>query len=193
MFAVASILVLAQLDVPRQNHRSLEIYYQTLDPALRGVDGYGGLALWRMVGAPDRHLVIYEYRDIASADEGLQALAAGRLLTQTPVALRAPADVLRAEVLNRTGRALLSTPIERFLSLSIRVAEPGYGQELADELDNIFGELSFIPGFLGSLYARNETISEEVVGIVTWDTQESFVSSVPDGSPYEVRLYRRVV
>jgi hypothetical protein len=84
------------------------------------------------------------------------------------------------------------SPVGSLLSVSIRVAEPGFGDTLEAELGQIFQELSLIEGRRGSLTFRNESLNEEVVGLVFWLTTMAFETSLPNRIPYEVKLYRRI-
>lgn len=191
MACVEPVIILARLVVHETDVANLHTYYRKLRPALEKVEGFQGLSLWRNYDNGERFLAMYRYRDLACAEVGLQALTENRLLAQTAVASAEPADVIRGFVLGEDGRAPNDVRTGQYLSLSIRVAEPGYGQDLANELERIFGELTLIPGYLGSLYARNETLAEEIVGIVTWESPQAFASSVPPGTLYELMLYRK--
>ena len=79
-----------------------------------------------------------------------------------------------------------------YASFSFRVAQPGMGTELQSELARIFGELSMIDGYLGAMTCRNESLHEEVTGVVFWASQEAFKASLPSKVFYEVTLYQRV-
>lgn len=190
---MSPIIILASVAVHELDVPNMEAYYRKLQPALGRVEGFQGLSLWRNIGDRERHLVLYHYASIEAADTGLSALADGKLLAETAVVNKEPANVMRIIVLGQQGKAVQAVAPGQFLSLSVRVSDPGYGQELADELDRIFGELTLIPGFLGSVYGRSESLEEEVVGLVTWGTRQAFESSVPEGTLYEVKLYQRVL
>ena len=44
---------------------------------------------------------------------------------------------------------------------------------IADELSIIFQELTFLPGFTGSLIGANDSLEEEIIGLASWDSPVS--------------------
>jgi len=190
---VNEALILAKLSVHKLDEPTSERYYEQILPVLKGVDGFLGLGLWRGVTGDGNHLAAYLYKDFQSADEGLRAISGQRSFTSAQNVLTLPADVIRCRPFRSKGSAILETPIDSYLSLSVRTSEPGYGQDLAEELEQIFAELQLIPGYLGSYVGVNDALDEEAVGIVAWATDEAFKKSMPKKSTYPVNLFRRVI
>jgi heme-degrading monooxygenase HmoA len=186
------VLVLAVTELVESDWSNALRYYQTIDPALKHVDGYRGVGLWRNVTIPTEHLVTYAYADLDSAERGLEAVASRKLLAETTHTVGAP-DVSRFFMQPAKRKGIFGAKVGQFLSKSVRVADPGYGSDLMEELDRIFDELSILPGYLGAEVGRNETLSEEIVGLVAWESAEEFEQSVPPGRLYDIRLYRRVL
>jgi heme-degrading monooxygenase HmoA len=89
------------------------------------------------------------------------------------------------------GKRIEENPVGSLASVSFRIAEPGFGDQLEAEIKRIFEELSVIEGYRGTFTFRNEALDEEVVGIVFWLTTRAFEASLPHRNPYEVKLYRR--
>ncbi len=187
------VLILAKLSVHKLDEPTSERYYQNILPVLKGVDGFLGLGLWRGIAGDGSHLATYLYRDFESADQGLKAISGQRSFTSAQNVLTSPADVIRCRKVTSSGKSTTSAPLGSFLSLSVRTSEPGYGPELAEELERIFDEIQILPGFLGSYVGVNDGLDEEIVGLVTWSSEEAFRSSLPKRSPYEVKLFRRVI
>lgn len=193
MVRMSEILILVRVRVDELDYVHLEAYTDAARSRLATVAGWHGLSVWRDTEDPQALLLCHEYTDVPAAERGLVALAGMPLLVEQGGAQLQPADVLRVRVLGRTGKRLSSCESPSYLSMSIRVADPGYGADLASEIDMIFQELAFLPGCLGSVYGENDVLTEEIVGLVTWASHEAFQSSLPPGlAPYEVRLMERI-
>jgi heme-degrading monooxygenase HmoA len=190
---VSEVLILAKLSVHKLDEPTSERYYEQIMPVLRGVDGFLGLGLWRGTLGDGSHLATYLYRDPQSADSGLRAISGQRSFTSAQSVLTSPADVVRCRRLEARGLRITESPLGSYLSMSVRTSEPGYGAELAEELERIFAELQVIPGFLGSYVGVNDSLNEEIVGLIAWGSEDAFRTSIPTRPPYEVHLFRRVV
>lgn len=184
-------LIVARMSVHPDDRGVSEQYYEGLEPHLEKVEGFLGLGVYRHVRYADEQLALYAYTDPEAADRGLEALGEYRFHSETVSKASVP-NVVRLELLGRIGHRILDAPMGSYLSMSLRVANPGYSDELASELDRIFTEISLIEGFLGAEYGRNDTLADELIGLAAWDHAESFQASVPEGTIYDVRLYRRL-
>ncbi|RYG30182.1 hypothetical protein EON81_25380 [bacterium] len=184
-------LIVARMSVHPDDREASDRYYTGLRPHLEKVEGFRGVAVYGHVRFPEEHLALYGYTDTQAADRGLEALADYRFHSETVSKASVP-NVIRLEVLGRVGQNILAAPKDSFLSMSLRVANPGYSDELAQDLDRIFNEISMIDGFLGAEYGCNDTLPDELVGLAAWRGAESFQASVPEGTIYDVRLYRRL-
>lgn len=105
----------------------------------------------------------------------------------------APADVMRVRLLTQTGSDVSSYQVGTYLSISVRNADPGYGPDLAEEMERIFGEIAFLDGYLGSVVGVNDGLDEEIVSVVHWKSESAFQTLMPKMPPYEVRLYQRIL
>jgi heme-degrading monooxygenase HmoA len=182
-------LVAIRVRVHELDAGHLVSYFEDASRRASTTDGFLGGRLYRLTTDGSDHLIVWHYRDVAAAERGLVEVAKTKSLGERQSAGHAPADVTRARVLHAGGLGKDSLPEGHFLSLSVRVADPGYGKELASEYQRIFTELQFIPGFRGYIIAVNDTLDEEIYGIVTWDSAEAFGASLPAGVLYEVKLY----
>jgi hypothetical protein len=100
---------------------------------------------------------------------------------------------IRVVVEGRYGTRVSEADERSFLSISVRISDPGYGIDLAEEIDQLFQHLRLIPGFSGCVYGVGDDLPEEVIGVVTWANREAFVASLPPTQrPYEVKLFERV-
>jgi heme-degrading monooxygenase HmoA len=187
-----SVIILARVEIPAFDLGKTDTYFRQLIPALDAVDGFISLDFWEGVIHPERKLMLHHYRDFDSARIGLEVLTGQRLFIEA-IGVSNPADVTQLHVKGSHGQPITAIPKGKLLSVSRRIAGPGFGEELSIEIANIFDELAMIPGYLGSAYGHNETLAEEVVGLVAWESQAAFESSVPTGTLYELNLYRRAI
>lgn len=186
-------MIVAEVRVNELDVFGVETYSHDARERLSTVEGWQGLSLWRDVQNREQMLVIYEHDSLQSAENGLVALSDIKLLAEQQTMDYRPAEVLRVRVTGRVGGVLDSFPASSFLSASVRVADPGYGKDLDDEIGHIFDELRYIPGYLGSVHGSNESLDEEIVGLVAWESEAAFKMSLPPGkTPYAVRLFNRV-
>jgi heme-degrading monooxygenase HmoA len=172
---------------------SVETYFRDATRAATGVDGFLEGQLWEKASHSGQesgdYLMLWHYRDRKSAEQALRVVANERPLASRQVVHHRPADVSRIRV-RSTRRDKL--PEGEFLSASVRVANPGYGEDLVEEVDRIFEELGLIPGFRGAITGANDTLPEEVVGLATWNSSEAYQASLPDGAFVDVELFERV-
>lgn len=190
---MSEVLFLVRAIVNELDLAHMDSYYENLRQKLSAHPGFIGLSLWRMTGSYDELLVVQEYRDHAASEAGMEAMANSRLLAETHTADYNPAELLDMEVAGRYGVRISQTPVPSYLSMSVRVADPGYEEELIEKLSDIFAELSLIPGFLGAVYGCREALREEAVGVAIWESAEAFSRSLPPKQiKYQVKLYEKI-
>ena len=73
------------------------------------------------------------------------------------------------------------------------MSSPGLGSELEREIEGIFDSLAVIPGFLGYSYGSHVSVPDQILGLVLWETEASFRTSLPKSAPYKLRLFRKVL
>ncbi len=189
---VSDILILARVRIHELDVPIITDYYFDVKERLSTVEGCFGLSVWRDQRDPESFLVVYEYADLEAADRGLVAISEIRVLAESQTAAFRPADVQRLRLKKYSGKRLSKTATTAVLSLSQRVADPGYSPELVEELERIFVELELIPGYLGSVIGENDILEEEIFGLVTWQNRESFLASLPPSIlSYDISLYGR--
>ena len=187
------VLILAKLSIHPLDESTAERYYTQIQPVLNDLPGFLGHGLWRGTAGNGAHLAVYQYKDYESAEAGLKAISGQRSFTSAQNVVSAPADVVRCTTFCERGIRISESPVGSFLSVSSRISDPGYGPDLAEELERIFDELQIIDGFLGSYVGVNETLDEEVIGLVAWSTDEAFQKSLPKRLPYAVDLFYKVI
>jgi len=189
---VSEILILASVKLHEYDLPIIADYYFEVGERLSTVGGCYGLSVWRDPDEVESFLVAYEYADLEAAERGLVAISEVRLLAETQLADFRPANVWRVRIHSRSAKHVNQAPQTACLSMSVRVADPGYGPELLDELGRIFDELQYIPGFLGSVYGTNDALDEEVIALATWVDVAAFRSSLPrTAGPRKLQMYTR--
>ena len=189
---MSEILIIARVRIHELDVPIVTDYYFEVKDKLSSVEGCNGLSVWRDERDKESFLVIYEYADLAAAERGLVAISEIRVLAETQAADFRPADVQRIRISGYVGDRVAKAPTTAYLSMSQRVADPGYSPELQEELERVFDELQIMPGFIGSVYGTNDVLEEEVIGIVTWQSREAFLASLPPHvNTYSIVLYRR--
>ncbi|HCE00546.1 MAG TPA: hypothetical protein DER07_05855 [Armatimonadetes bacterium] len=176
-----------------EDHETLREYHRKNCMVLRDVRGYRSMTVWESTEDPEDFLMLLLFDDDRSADEGLKATTEAGPLVESMKRVCDPPDVRRTRLVSFWGPAPCLFPLGTVVSVSFRTADPGYGSDLVDELDRIFSELSFLPGFLGCAIGRNSALREEVVGLAFWRDEPSFRQSLPHKHPHQVRAYRKVM
>jgi len=187
------VVIIARMYLPASALEAALAYHRELSKTLAAsVDGFEGSGYWQSYNDPTYTMIHYQYRDQAAAEQGLVALVDKRPLTERTELVSSPPDVLGIDIKGRQGRRVTSE-VGDWLSISIRMADTGYGQDLCDELDRIFQEISVLDGFLGAEYGVNQTLEDQVVGLALWSSREAFTASVPPGTIYDVNVFRRLM
>jgi hypothetical protein len=187
---VSSIVILSRVKFHgRPDLAALRKYHEDIGRALTCVQGYGGSQIWTDVYDPTRFLTAHVYQDRRAAEWGLRAIAEEPLVQEYVKLDHDAPNTLRIRTIESEGALINDLVGAKFLSLSIRIAEPGRGVQLQDDLRLVFSECALIPGYTGYLIGVNDALEEETAGIIGWQTKEAFEHSVPDPLVAEVRCF----
>ena len=189
---MSEILIIARVRIHEFDVPIVTDYYFNVKERLSLVEGSYGLSVWRDERDRESFLVIYDYENLEAAERGLVAITEVQTHAETQAADFRPADVQRVRIVKYSGKRLAQTTTTACLSMSQRVSDPGYSPELLEEIDRIFSELQYLPGYLGSVYGTNDVLDEEVFGIVTLKSREAFLGSLPRNmKTYQIALFSR--
>lgn len=164
-------------------------YVREMHSALNGVPGFQGGGAWKGADDPHARLLLFSYESPEAAGRGLAAIADLPALIERLSPGASPADVKGIVVQGADGGFAHGVPNDALVSLSVRTADPGYGPEMIDEYEGVFGGLGLLPGYAGSLVGTNAKLPDEIVGLAAWTYRDAFEASMPAVSPYEVVLY----
>lgn len=186
-------MLVVRNDSPVERLARIGSYIQRLRRRLGKLDGYCGTSAWQSCDLEDEVMIMIEFREDQRGEEALQRFSRDKLAVEEIKLSDAPADLTVFDLESSAGLRPSFAANGTYLSLSRRIASPGYGQELGLELDNIFGYLAIIPGYLGHLYGSHSTLRDRVSGLVLWSSQESYQRSLPDNPIYGIKLYRKIL
>lgn len=188
---MAETIIMVRVRLHPEDVGAASAYARAVKEALAEVEGFQGVGLWQSAQDPLARMILFSYESPEAAQKGLVAISARRSLVERQGEAAEPADVLGLTVLHTEGAFVHGLSQAAALSISIRIAEPGYGAELVDTYIRTFAELAAIPGFAGMLVAVNQNLCEEVIGLAAWDDEKAFRASLPRQKVYQVRLYER--
>jgi hypothetical protein len=189
---MSEMLILIQAPIAA-DIEEMEEYQTEAIKRLKTLKGFRGASMWLQADDPSRMLQVYEYADLDSAEAGLKRIVSADLPVRSRSLMTGPADVMRMRVLGWHGTAVETSPIGTLLSISVRLGEPGLGDDINRDLETVFEELKVIDGYIGAIRGCNDVLEEEIVGIALWDNTEAFDRSLPKKAMYHVKLYRKVV
>ena len=188
---MAETLIMVRTRLHPEDAGAASAYARSVGNALQDVKGFQGYGVWQSVQDPLARMVLFSYASEDSARAGLVVVAERRTLIERQGPGAEPSDALALSVVHAEGALANGLPQAAALSISIRIAEPGYGDVLVDSYLRTFAELAAIPGFAGMLVSVSQTLAEEVVGLVAWDDEAAFRASLPRQKVYQVKLYER--
>ena len=168
-------------------------YIQRLKKKLGRLDGYYGASAWQSSAHEEEVMILIEFREDCFGDEAMNRFSKDKLALDEAKLSDEPAELTVFDLDSSSGLRPADAPCGTLLSLSRRIAPPGYGIDLELELDSIFGYLSVIPGYLGHVYGSHMTVPDQVLGIALWASEDSFRKSLPKSTPYELKLYRKIL
>ena len=188
---MAETLIMVRTRLQPEDAKAAHAYARSVGGALADVTGFQGYGVWQSAQDPLAQMVLFSYASEESARAGLVVVADRRTLIERQHEGAEPSDALALSVIHAEGALAKGLPQQAALSISIRIAEPGYGEALIDTYLRTFAELAAIPGFAGMLVATSQSLAEEVVGLVAWDDEAAFRASLPKQKVYQVKLYER--
>jgi hypothetical protein len=154
--------------------------------------GYLSFSIWRDSDLPERYALLLHQRKGDGELGLLERLSETQQFVDLVKAYQAPPDVHHMLVEHTHAAQAGSVDPGQMMSMSVRRAEPGYGDDLKQEVSDIFENIRYFEGYLGSVYGPNRAIDEEVIAMVYWKDRRCFDASIPAIPPYEVRLFERI-
>ena len=189
---MAETIIMVRVRLHEEDVEAAGAYARSVGDALTRIPGFQGYGMWQGVQEPLARLILFSYASEEAARDGLVVVAERRTLIERQAPGSEPSDALALTVVHAEGVLARSPSQASAVSISIRIAEPGYGHDLVDVYLRTFAELAAIPGFAGMMVAVSQNLAEEVVGLVAWDDEAAFRASLPRQKVYQVKLYERI-
>lgn len=184
-FTRVKLLVIDQEEMIATKRRITDI--------LRGIPGFLSLGFYEELDNPANFCSFAHYESFDSLQAAYNALDHAKLYDAVRNNFSEPPEMLWFNLVEGQGIGFGDTKVGDFCSVSVRTSAPGYSGDLIEEMQDVFENLEAIPGFRGSVIALNHEVAEQTMGICFWDSRESFLSSMPKVTMYDVRLYQRLV
>ena len=186
---MSETLIMVRTRLHREDVGAAGAYARSVGGALEGIEGFQGYGVWQSIEDPLAKMILFSYASEEAARDGLVVVADRRTLIERQGPGAEPSDALALSIVHAEGALAHGLSQGSALSISIRIAEPGYGNSLVDVYLRTFAELAAIPGFAGMLVAVSQNLAEEVIGLVAWDDEAAFRASLPRQKVYQVKLY----
>lgn len=189
---MAGEIFLARLNI--HANASIEFWnaVKQLRDIMRAQPGFEGFSLWIDHSDHESYLMVLEAKSEASVGTTLQQVI------QSPAyeALQKPLEGVSSNrwitPIASRGASIESMPPDSFMTASVRLAEPGMAQVLADDYALVFENLSVLPGFRGFSYGPTNNLAEQFIGLALWNTMDDVMRSLPPGKVPKLRFFRRV-
>lgn len=187
------VVTLTYLMVQPTDERRLLVLSSEVRERFVRLPGCLSYTIWRDDDEPGKYLLIVHYDSVEASLLGYEAWGTSPQVFDLYAIFGASPDVHRLAVDRRDGVAVGDCAEDGLLSVSTRNAELGLGDNLVAELAMIFGELSAMAGYRGSVIGHQVQLAERVSGLVLWTDREAFQASLPKKTMYEVRPFRRIL
>ena len=142
---------------------------------------------WRSLADETEFLVLLGFASEDAAREDLRLLVEN----ENPSAYDAlPSAVSHVQVEHSHGVVLDGVPMGGYVAVARTVANPGYGHEAGEILEETVSTFAQLPGYCGHLEGFNEAIEEEAWAFVFASSETDI--PIPLNSEVRVRVYRRI-
>ena len=189
---MSEVIVIARLRVMATDLQLAKYREQLeqLEPNRRGLIGF---SFWRSLEPDGGIMQIMRYQDQKVADEALEALIQSKPgpLVQSVTIDPPNVDMMVPQKIH--GKTPESVPIGGFVSFAQRYADPGLQEDLERDTEEVLAELAYIPGYLGSIWGNDLSLSEEIISMAFWADQDSLMSSIPTSHKVRIAKYQKAV
>jgi hypothetical protein len=189
---MSEIIVIARLRVMATDLQLAKYREQLeeLEPNQRGLLGF---SFWRSLEPDGGIMQVMRYRDQQVADEALEALIQSKPGPLVQSVTIDPPNVDLMAPKQQHGKLPEQVPIGSYVSFAQRYADPGLQEDLEMDTEEVLSELHFIPGYLGSIWGNDVTLSEEIISMAFWANEDALMSSIPTSHKVKIAAYQRVV
>jgi heme-degrading monooxygenase HmoA len=185
------ILIVAQVRVNEFERHLLFEYHAQIQRALEGLEGYRSMTLWQALDNPEHYILLSDYADLDAAQHGFVRIGEQGSLMDKIDSMEAPPDVHQVAVQSRQGKRPAQIEVGQLMSVSRQIAPPAMGQDVEQRLEDIFYDLSLLPGFLGSAAGWGTSMEDEIMGLAFWTDLNAYRGSMPENASYPIRVFQK--
>lgn len=185
-------LTLVRMDLSASNLKEVLSLFEEVRQGLNSDGKQVGESEWRDPVAPMRTMIVLDFDEPPTPEQMERHLLDSMFATRLLNHMAAPPDIRHVTVVAHGGCNPQDQKAGEALSISTRIADPGYGQELMEDVEQVFANLQLMEGFTGFAYGTDLNIPEEVLGVALWKDDRAFQRSMPNHEMYDVQLYRRI-
>ncbi|RYG25621.1 hypothetical protein EON82_06410 [bacterium] len=143
---------------------------------------------WQGITEEAEFLVLLGFSSEKAAQEDLRSLVEAESPEGPDVAL--PISVSHILVEHAHGVVLDEVPRGGYLAVARTVANPGYGHEAGERMEETVSTFVQLPAYCGHLQGYNEAIEEEAWAFVFASSRANV--PIPQNHEVAVRVYRRI-
>lgn len=188
---MSEVLVIARLRIMASDEQ-LRDYRSQMEALEPNREGLLGISTWRSLEADGGVMQIMRYSDRAVADRALAALVSSRVGPLVASFTIDPPDVAMLTPQKVHGKRGADVPDSSFCSFAMRFSDPGLQEELELDTEEVLSELSYIPGYLGSIWGNNVALNEEIISLVYWADEAAMLSSIPKSHKVRIQKWQKV-
>ncbi|ARU41074.1 hypothetical protein CCB80_07940 [Armatimonadetes bacterium Uphvl-Ar1] len=184
-------VTVSRFEIPVGKDREYEEMLRSFGDEVADDKGFVATSVWQDIDSPHKFMRVTAFRDFDSLFSSYDEMVASGFLEAAVEKWGIAPDVMRVEPVARHGVGVEQFRTHDVMSLSIRAMEPGYGDEWIEKMKYNFEEVSVLPGMEGWFIGRSDEVEDEIVGMVSWDTEEACRRTIPDSVHYDIRVFRR--
>lgn len=145
---------------------------------------------WQSLDDASEFLLLLGFSSENAAQEDLRHLIEAQGDGPVPDDVALPSAVSHIAIEHRHGVVLDEVPMGAYLAVARTMANPGFGHEAGEILEETVSTFAQLPGYCGHLQGSNEAIEEEAWALV-FGTIRSQVP-IPVNNEVTVRVYHRI-
>lgn len=181
----------SRFSIPAGKEREYEEMLRSFGDEVADDKGFVATSVWQDLSDPNRFVRLTGFKDFDTLFKSYDEMVASGFLEEAVAKWGIAPDVMRLEPVAEHGTGFKKLRENEILSLSIRVMDPGYGDAWIEKMKYNFEEISALPGMAGWFIGRSDEVTDEIVGVASWESEEACRRSIPPKVHYPIGIYRR--
>lgn len=184
-------VTVSRFSIPAGKEREYEEMLRSFGDEVADDKGFVSTSVWQDLSNPNKFVRLTGFKSFDALFSSYDQMVASGFLEEAVEKWGVAPDVMRVEPVDEFKSGFGKMREHEILSLSVRVMDPGYGDAWIEKMKYNFDEISALPGMEGWFIGRSDEVSDEIVGIASWDTEEACRRSIPPKVHYPIGIYRR--